>query len=99
MQVGDPFFSELMTIPAEELYETITQEQFVELIKSLQDERESQVMKVAEAANNFKYKWHNLNSRSYCIKFHNHHRPSPTGHGSQAATPESEMYNNWRTHF
>ena len=32
MQFGDPVFPELMTTPAEELYETITRERFVELV-------------------------------------------------------------------
>ena len=27
------------------------------------------------------------------MKFHDHHRPDPTGKGNQAAAPESEMYN------
>ena len=92
IQFGDPHFPELMTTTAEDLYHSITQEDFVELIHAFKM-RESQIMKVAETAKDFKFEWHNLNSINACIRFHTHHRPDTPGHGDQAAAPESEMYN------
>ena len=77
MQFGDPYFPELMTIPAERLYHSITQDEFVKFINVFKM-RESHVRKVVETANNFKYKWHNFNSINACIRFH--HRRDPTGH-------------------
>ena len=92
IQFGDPVFPELTMKKPEELYETITEDRFVAMLNAYKF-RESQLMNIVETANDFQYRWHDLNNIQKCLKFHNHRQPDTTGTGNQSAAPESEQYN------
>ena len=81
IQFGDPAFPELNMKTPEELFETITEERFVQMVNAFKF-CESQIMNLQENANEFQFKWHNLNTIQKCLKFHNHHRPDATGTGN-----------------
>ena len=49
-------------------------------------------MELQERANEFKFKWYDLNLINKCLKFNDYHKPDQIGTGNQAAAPESEFY-------
>ena len=88
IQFGDPAFPEFVTCKTDEdLLETITEDRFIELVNAYKF-RESQIMELQERANEFKFKWYDLNLINKCLKFHDHHKPDQVGTGNQAAVPE-----------
>ena len=77
---GDAQFPELLDRTPEDLYHTNTEDEFAKLTNAYI--RENQILKVAEIARNFTFRWNDLNSINECIHFHSYNKPDPPGYGN-----------------
>ena len=65
-QFGEALFPELLNGTPEDLYHTMTEDEFKRLTNAYK-KRENQIMKVADTTRNFTYKWHDLNIILECF--------------------------------